>query len=376
MQNEKCEQPTGHIDLLRHKRIVCIGDMHGDLSPFLEVMVKARLISVPQDVMDAGMVCHTSKDEQERTGYPITRKQAHSISWIGKTAVAVFTGDILDNRRSANQDKFGVCGRTGTQEMIMYLLWRLNQLARRNGGRVIWVLGNHDVANYVKDERNSMCRSYAPQLSYDEEKDENYHTCGPLGEFSDARLEKIKRKVIGIRAVAILRIIYRGDSVLVMHGGLCQIGTLAAETFPLPYRINKAYTPQQNVHILNSIFWDAAHGSELATKVINYYSEILPTWCRPTRIDNADDMRDYFGTAKLVKAHDVQKEMNCNVGGEKTASGKQTMEDGELCRIDISMSRAFEKYRSGYFGYCEVTVEEGKIHREIHQWPAPGAFIN
>ncbi len=125
MENEQCDQPTGRIDLQTHERVVCIGDVHGDLFPFLECMVRAKLIRVPEQVMLEAQTCHVNQNEKERSGYPITRIQAESIEWIGKTSVVVFTGDVLDNRRSSNQDRFGVCAKTGTQQMMIFIIWLL-----------------------------------------------------------------------------------------------------------------------------------------------------------------------------------------------------------------------------------------------------------
>ena len=370
-------QPTGFVNLSRHERCVCIGDVHGDLWPFLSVLEKAELIRCSEEIREACQICPTSKSEKDRTGYPITKDQAKSIEWIGGSSVAVFTGDVLDNRRSSRQDKFGVCAYTGTQQMILYLLWTLNKKARRSKGRVILVLGNHDVANYVYDKDNGMCRNYAPQRSFREnEENENYDTCAEEGHFSSEHTRRMAKKIVD-RAVAILRITLAGKkrksdtmpSVLVMHGGLCRLDILSSEEFgEVWYRIEEDASPQTNVDRINRIFWDAAQGNEVAADIIRKYTEILPIWCRPTRIDNADEMRRYFGTARLIKAHDVQSTANCNIMGERTGKSETIMADGELCRIDVAMSRAFGSARSGKFAYCELRKEDETIVRKIVEW--------
>ena len=128
----KKKQPSGFIDLKKHKRIVCIGDMHGDFAPFIGVLLRAGLIIVPEDVEHASSICH--RGNEDRSGYPITKAQADSIMWSGKDTVAVFSGDILDNRRDATDDQLGVCAKTGTQEMLIYLIGTLNKKARKRGG--------------------------------------------------------------------------------------------------------------------------------------------------------------------------------------------------------------------------------------------------
>ena len=185
----------------------------------------------------------------------------------------------------------------------------------------------------------------------------------------------MKKKIIQTRAVAILRVSSGNDSVLIMHGGLCKVKTLAKAKIFGHYAIDASERAQRNVNRLNAIFWDAAlDDSGLAGDLIREHSSILPTWCRPLKIDNGRLLQEFFGTSKVIKAHDVQPHLNCNVKGQSTHADEswEPMQDGELCRIDIAMSRAFGKYGGGrIYGYCELRCgTDGAIERKLFQWSA------
>ncbi|HEY6661973.1 MAG TPA: metallophosphoesterase [Sphingomicrobium sp.] len=89
-------------------RIVAVGDLHGDYQAWIEIASRAGLI-----------------DRGNR--------------WTGGSAVLVQTGDITD--RGPDSLK------------IIRHLMRLKGQARRSGGRVVVVLGNHEAMNMTEDLR-------------------------------------------------------------------------------------------------------------------------------------------------------------------------------------------------------------------------------
>ena len=95
-----------------HARIVAIGDVHGDVDALVSILRKA-------DVIDA-------------------RNQ-----WIGGKTVLVQLGDVLDR------------GLKGREVMDLYMA--LETQAPAGGGRVEFVLGNHEVMNFYSDLRAN-CR--------------------------------------------------------------------------------------------------------------------------------------------------------------------------------------------------------------------------
>src|SRR5262249_55550324 len=93
---------------LTPKRLVAIGDLHGDLGGARAALRAARAI-----------------DDHDR--------------WIGGDLVLVQTGDVLD--------------RGDDESAIFELLDRLDRDARQSGGAIIQLAGNHELMNAARDYR-------------------------------------------------------------------------------------------------------------------------------------------------------------------------------------------------------------------------------
>jgi hypothetical protein len=106
-------------------RIVVVGDVHGDLAALVATLV------------DAGVI------DKRR-------------NWKGGTAIFVQTGDVPD--RGPHSRK------------VMDLLIDLEKQARKAGGRVHALLGNHEVMNMLGDLRYVTPEEYASYRSFDSEK--------------------------------------------------------------------------------------------------------------------------------------------------------------------------------------------------------------
>jgi len=108
---------TGSVcDITTTERVVAVGDVHGAYDRFIAILREAGLI-----------------DGRQR--------------WTGGRAVLVQTGDVLD--RGADSRK------------VMDLLRRLETEASRAGGRVIALLGNHEVMRIIGDLRYVSAGEYA-----------------------------------------------------------------------------------------------------------------------------------------------------------------------------------------------------------------------
>ncbi len=155
------------------KRIVAIGDIHGDLAPLIKVLRMARLID---------------------------RKQR----WIGGDTTLVQVGDILDR---------------GDDEVAIFELFRRLRLeAAKAGGRVITLLGNHEIMNALGDFRYVTPGGYndfenTPGLSLPRKR-------GEVPAIDAARRAAFKPGGPWARRIARFGVIVLvGDNVFV-HGGL------------------------------------------------------------------------------------------------------------------------------------------------------------
>jgi hypothetical protein len=126
---EKCfeysKNPPSHIIKQIPKRIIVIGDLHGDFQKTIEILKVAKLID-------------------------------HQNNWIGGDTVVVQLGDQIDRCRLDR----GVCTNLGatlndeaSDMKILYLMTELHNQAERLGGAVYSIMGNHELMNVQGDFR-------------------------------------------------------------------------------------------------------------------------------------------------------------------------------------------------------------------------------
>jgi hypothetical protein len=110
-------------------RIVAVGDVHGAYDALVETLQAA-------DVIDS------------------------RLSWNGGKTHLVFTGDLLDRGAKSRQ--------------VMDLIMRLEKEARRGGGRVHLLLGNHEVMNLNGDLRYVANAEYAAYQDVESKRDREH----------------------------------------------------------------------------------------------------------------------------------------------------------------------------------------------------------
>ena len=412
------------IDLDHHQRVVTIGDVHGDMGTFIGTLARAGLVDVPKATMRAALKCHrpaaADKDRSLRWKRPLTPQQASSITWSGGKAAVLFLGDVLDNRRGSHQDIMGVCATAGTQTQILELLYELQSQAAAQRGRVVFILGNHDVANATPGP-STYCDNYAPQYmikssstaSRGEHTTENeseagyYSTCTKeKGGFSEEHVRHIRWHMHRLHAVAVARVeTNSGGSFLVMHGGLTResLHFFCSKDMVEKYRlVPKEH--QRNLKRINALFFDALelsrrrsrprHNRSDAMGIVYGHARLMPTMCRPNATDPscARAMKSLFGTSRVVKAHDTQTthdrqpDAHCrNTHGLRNDSGSRAdlvrFEDADLCKIDVAASRCFSPEATlltctgtsctgtARYAFMEVFVDndKGLLQRRIHQ---------
>ena len=136
-----------HIRQEDHSRVVFVGDIHGDLMPVMKILLHEQLVKTDNQTTLTSCYIGGNTNVPFMKSEEDDKKMLEKVQWIGGNACVVCLGDILDNRRGARSDKYGVCGVPITQQFIMHLLYKLRQEARNSGGNIVWVLGNHCIAN-------------------------------------------------------------------------------------------------------------------------------------------------------------------------------------------------------------------------------------
>lgn len=132
------------------RRMIVIGDIHGDLDALIECLRIAQVISIPQGA-------ELPADPSKRTSQ-VLYNLINRIRWTGSDTFVIQLGDQIDRIRPTDwHDNQVAKGETqwdeGSSIHIFYLLWYLNYMANKDGGRVISIIGNHEFMNMSGDFR-------------------------------------------------------------------------------------------------------------------------------------------------------------------------------------------------------------------------------
>ena len=117
-------------ELPSHKRIIVIGDIHGDIRRFKNILVNAKIIN-------------------------------NDLEWIAEPpeTIIIQLGDQIDSLNRLTNIEWEVLK---DYEMI-YFTEHLNLIARAKGGYCISLIGNHELMNVIGDfsyvSKNSLCDS-------------------------------------------------------------------------------------------------------------------------------------------------------------------------------------------------------------------------
>tara|TARA_B100000902_G_scaffold70965_2_gene76536 strand:+ start:406 stop:1911 length:1506 start_codon:yes stop_codon:yes gene_type:complete len=150
MNNSEPVLKTAHKSYYpTQRRVIVIGDVHGDLDKLIDCLILSKCIQLPVNI--------NIPSSSERTNLNMFN-YFNSIKWTGKDTYIVQVGDQIDRIRPTEWDKNKVAVGNGIKDEgsslhIFYLLWYVNTLAKKYGGRVISLLGNHEFMNVEADYR-------------------------------------------------------------------------------------------------------------------------------------------------------------------------------------------------------------------------------
>jgi hypothetical protein len=237
---------------LAPKRLVAVGDLHGDFEATRAALRAAGAI-----------------DERD--------------AWIGGDLVIVQTGDVLD--------------RGDDESKILELLERLDGEARKAGGAVIQLLGNHELMNAARDYR--------------------YVTPAGMRDFGGARERALDpggawaKRLARFNVVAIV-----GDTVF-SHAGV------------LPEWVNRV----DEINLTSRCWLDGQAGGA-GEPPIALTSDTSPVWTREygmpeVACQQVDIALAMVGAKRMVVGHTVQQ------------NGVNAACDGKLWRIDVGLAKLY-----------------------------------
>ena len=118
------------------RRLIAIGDLHGDLRVTLIALRLAKVI--PDNIFPYNV---------------------NDISWCGGDTWIIQLGDQIDRCRPDNwkknciEDLNDVVEDEGNNMRIIQIFQKLDVMAKKDGGRVLGMLGNHELMNVDRDFR-------------------------------------------------------------------------------------------------------------------------------------------------------------------------------------------------------------------------------
>jgi len=320
------------------RRLIAMGDLHGDLSITLQALRLAKVI--PDNIFP----------------YNVDK-----ISWCGGDTWVIQLGDQIDRCRPDNwkknciEDLNDVVEDEGNNMMIIQLWQKLDAMAKPHGGRVLGMIGNHELMNIDRDFRYVSPQEFL-EFVPPNERNKKYTDDGyPYGYYHRLKVFERGGNIAKHYAIQKKSITVIGKNLFV-HGGL-----------------SHGLMGKYSIHEINQVVqkWLLKQGSEKEDKVFDEIfrddDDMSPFWCRLYSEDDGYGENTEKGYNELLRIINSRNQLMEPVSRVVVAHTPQFMEDkymnslyGErLWRIDVGMSRAFGKQDNcGDNKYRQIQVLE------------------
>jgi len=355
--------------------LFAIGDIHEDpLALVTSLLLTGTVVSNVPDILDQFSLCGTSRISRSRA-----RDLTASLRWVGAQATVVILGDLVDYKRPVTTAEAVSCVSTTnmeTIEIILDIMTAVKAKAKRWGGDLIWVLGNHDLGNIF--DNMGYCRHY-----FHGECSGSIGLDGFNG-FPHDRRRLVRDKALELDAVPVF--VY-GGRVLLAHAGVHPDFTNAFQTHfdmratvPDVCKVYReailALSDTSRRYPLSGPVKRRAHSMSFVDAQM--HSNTCLTTCRPGLSPDPGGFpatTEYAsilapGVTNCLVAHS-QSNAHCGSGGlpnlmpvrdsdvaELNARPMQPLDPGSTCFNDASMSRGFNMIQNCNTAYrvLKVTV--------------------
>jgi len=282
--------------MYNNNKIIAIGDIHGDYYIFIELLKLAKVID-------------------------------SNLNWIGKDTYVIQLGDTLDGKRPNIVLNAEYLNTPGEIEIIKLIL-SLDKKAYKHGGRVISILGNHELYPHYYYNDETFNQQYVKKVDLDNYK-KLYNTTR-FNYFKPGKGEGAK--LLGKTRPLILQL----GQFIFTHGSLNENFLKLC----IKHKLNKSEKNVVNITKINKLMSDWLTGKSTTIPFfITSGEDINPLFNRdltdPKKLNKTqcknlvDNIFKYFENGKYV------------VMGHSTHRNINTLCNNTVYRTDIAISRAF-----------------------------------
>ena len=290
--------------------------------------------------------------------YPYNVKD---ISWCGSDTWVIQLGDQIDRCRPDNwsknciEDLDDVTEDEGNNMMIIQIFQKLDVMAKAHGGRVLGMIGNHELMNVDRDFRYVSPQEFLEFVPQNE-RNKKYTDDGyPYGYYHRLKVFERGGNIAKHYAIQKKSITIIGKNLFV-HGGL-----------------SHALVSKYSIHELNQIVqkWLLKQGDARQDKIFDEIfrddDDMSPFWCRLYSEDDGYGENTERGYNELLRIINARNRLMEPLERIIIAHTPQFMENkymnslygDRLWRIDVGMSRAFGPHDNcGENKYRQIQILE------------------